>query len=408
VLAVGALALAAAALGAVLLAGGASHRKRPAQALTSTSSSLSITSATSVTRSTAPTPPALAGPPAQSPPAEPLLGINVNRLFNARTYSAAAIDQQLTALRGTGARVARSDAFWEASEPSAPLGGVHRYDWSFDDGIAGALAAHGLTWLPIIDYSAPWAQSLRGVDHSAPTSAGDYGAYAGALAARYGPHGSFWRAHPELTPAPVETYEVWNEPDNPTFWRPAPDARRYGELYLSARDAITALDPGARVIIGGLTNPQGFLPALLRSHPDLRGHIDGVAIHPYGFPLDGVLARVRGARRTLRALGLGGIPLYVTEFGWTTHPQSALDFLAESERPAAIEGTMADLGHLDCGVVAALLYTWVTPERNPADKEDWFGIHPPGGGPSPDTAAFAAALRRAAGPAPEVNLCGGP
>ena len=130
-----------------------------------------------------------------APPSQ-VFGINVNRLFNDLTYTQAHIDAQLAAVRATGATVARSDALWEAAEPHAPAGGRHRYDWSFDDQIAGSLAAHGLTWLPIIDYTAPWAQSVSGQDHSPPRSDADYAAYAGAFAARYGSGGTFWRAHP--------------------------------------------------------------------------------------------------------------------------------------------------------------------------------------------------------------------
>ena len=121
--------------------------------------------------------------PALPAPAGQVFGINVNRLFNDLTYTQAQIDAQLAAVRATGATVARSDALWEAAEPHAPVDGRHRYDWSFDDQIAGSLAAHGLTWLPIIDYTAPWAQSVSGQDHSPPRSDADYAAYAAAFAA---------------------------------------------------------------------------------------------------------------------------------------------------------------------------------------------------------------------------------
>src|SRR5205085_2255441 len=91
-----------------------------------------------------PTGPPPGGPPAKPPIAAEQFGASVNRLFNDRAYGAEAIDAQLSALRATGATLARSDAFWEATEPSAPMAGVHLYAWTFDDEIAGALAAHGL------------------------------------------------------------------------------------------------------------------------------------------------------------------------------------------------------------------------------------------------------------------------
>jgi hypothetical protein len=332
-------------------------------------------------------------------PAGELFGINVNRLFNDLTYSQAQIDAQLAAVKATGATVARSDALWEATEPHAPTDGRHRYNWSFDDQIAGSLAAHGLTWLPIIDYTAPWAQSAAGQDHSPPRSFADYAAYAGAFAARYGSGGAFWRAHPGLAPLPVTAIEIWNEPDNPEFWTPAPDAGAYARLYLAARASIDAAEPAIRVLVGGLTNAPVFLPAMVRAVAQLRGHVDGVALHPYGNPAV-VLARVRGARAALVSVGMGAVPLYVTEFGWTTQPAGAINYAPAARRPADIEGVLQALGHLNCGLAATLLYTWVTPERTATDGQDWYGIANPTD-PSlatPDTAAFTAGLRAAAAP----------
>ena len=315
------------------------------------------------------------------------------------TYDQAQIDAQLAAVKATGATVARSDAFWEAAEPHAPVKGRHQYDWSFDDQVAGSLAAHGLTWLPIIDYTAPWAQSVSGQDHSPPRSAADYAAYAAAFAARYGSGGAFWSAHPGLAPAPVTAIEIWNEPDNPEFWVPGPDAAAYARLYLEARAAIDAANPATRVLVGGLTNASVFLPAMARADPQLRGHVDGVALHPYGNPAV-VLARVRGARAALVSAGMGTVPLYVTEFGWTTQPPGAINHAPASRRPADIQSVLQALGHLDCGLAATLLYTWVTPERDATDGQDWYGIANPAdpGAATPDTQAFTAGLRAAVAP----------
>ncbi|HEV3128238.1 MAG TPA: hypothetical protein VGY32_04605 [Solirubrobacteraceae bacterium] len=346
--------------------------------------------------------------PRTTPPPSPAseqFGANTGLLFNSRLYPPAQIAAQLQALRQAGATVSRADAPWETAEPAPPSGGTHRYSWAFDDTIAGSLAAQGLRWLPIIDYSAPWAQSVPGQDHSPPSSPADYAAYAAALAGRYGPGGSFWRGHPELPPQPVDTYEIWNEPDNTSFWKPAPNPAVYADLYQRSRDAIASLQPAAHVIVGGLTHPTEFLPALLAAAPGLRGHVDGVAIHPYGATPAAVLGRARDARTVLRSLGLYDVPLYVTEFGWTTKPPGALDYLPARLRPAYIEQTLAALGHTNCGVSAVMLYAWVTPERNPPDSQDWFGIHPPGGGSPPDTTAFVRGLSAAGSPAPPQAVC---
>ncbi len=403
-----AAAVAAAVVAVVLTtrSGGSSSSsssQRPSiPAVTSTSTPGAPTSTSPA--ASAPTGP---GPPATPPPARQEFGVNVNRLFNDRTYGPRQIDQQLHALKATGATVARSDALWEATEPTAPVDGVHHYDWSFDDSIAAALASHGLRWLPIIDYSAPWAQSVAGVDHSPPSSPADYAAYAGALASRYGVGGSFWREHPELPAEPVLVWEIWNEPDNPTFWSPKPDVTRYAALYEQARNAILGFEPTAAVIVGGLTNPVVFIPALLTVAPDLRGHIDGIGLHPYGIDPSGVLSNVTKAQQVMAAAGIGDVPLYITELGWTTHPPSNPNYLPESKRPTYLRQTLGELGRLRCGLAATIVYTWVTPEHNRADGQDWFGIHGPNGAGTPDSAAFAAAIRTASGRASRPCPSGG-
>jgi polysaccharide biosynthesis protein PslG len=392
-----ALGIAVAVAFALRSTGGSARRNAPA-----TSGSHSTATGTGSSSPAS----ASAGPVAQPAPATESFGVNLNDLFNGAGYSPRQIDAQLAAVRATGATVARSDALWEASEPAAPRAGVHSYSWGFDDSIAGSLAADGLRWFPIIDYTAPWAQSIPGQDHSPPRSASDYAAYAAAFAARYGSGGSFWRAHPELRAEPVDTYEIWNEPDNQQFWVPAPDAAAYANLYLRARDTITAVDPTARVIVGGITHPEAFLPEMLRARPDLVGHIDGVAIHPYGPNPFVVLARVRGARSVLASLGLATVPIYVSEFGWTTRPPGVFGWASERVRPGYISSTVTALGETNCGIAAVQLYTWVTPQLDPTNKEDWYGIHPPRGGSSRDTDALAASLQAVSHTPGRVRLCG--
>jgi hypothetical protein len=203
----------------------------------------------------------------------------------------------------------------------------------------------------------------------------------------------------------VGAIEIWNEPDNGEFWAPGPNVAAYAQLYLDARAAIDAAHPGIRVVIGGLTAPGTSLPAMVQAVPELAGHVDGVAIHPYGRP-GLVVLRVRGARAALVKLGMGAVPLYVTEFGWTTQPPGAVGYGPAAQRPAYIIDVLTTLGHLQCGLAATVLYTWVTPQRNPADPQDWYGIANPAdpSAGTPDTAAFAAGLRSAgqppAGPTP--------
>jgi len=169
--------------------------------------------------------------------------------------------------------------------------------------------------------------------------------------------------------------------------------------------ASRCVEAGAHVIVGGLTRPASFLAQMVSARPQLRTGLDGVAIHPYGADPSVVLGKVRAARATLDSLRLQAVPLYVTEFGWTTHPAGALNFAPEARRPGYIYATVTGLGHTDCGIAATIMYTWVTQERNPGDHESWYGISPPGGCTSSDVAAFASALRAATAPGQRVSRC---
>lgn len=388
------LAVAAVVVLILILASGSRPRvPRPSGTGSSTSATTGPGRPGGTTVPTPATPPQ----PARAAPVGEEFGANVNLLFNGHGPPAATIAAQLTALRATGATLARSDAFWEASEPTAPVGSRHDFAWAFDDQIAAALATAGLRWLPVLDYSAPWAQSIAGQDHSPPRSDAEYAAYAEAFAARYGPDGAFWAQHPELARLPVQTFEIWNEPDNGTFWTPQPDASAYASMYMAARAAIDTVDPSARVIIGGLTKLPRFLPAMLAAVPSLRNHVDGVGVHPYGSPAV-ALSRVQAARAALRLLGMADVPLYATEFGWTTRYPGALDYVPAARRPLYIARTMAELDHGRCGLAAALIYTWYSPEQSPADSQQWYGISGLTGSGTPDTKALALGLRAAAAP----------
>src|SRR5260370_39765172 len=104
----------------------------------------------------------------------------------------------------------------------------------------------------------------------------------------------------------------------------------------------------------------------------------------------------------VEAAGLGAaLPLYVTEVWCSTSPLGALHCARAAVRPGYIVTTLGDLAHTDCGVAAALLYTWITPGRDRFNGEDWFGIS----GSTADVDALAAAVAAAARPAPTLHVC---
>ncbi|MGZ4201083.1 MAG: GH39 family glycosyl hydrolase [Thermoleophilaceae bacterium] len=317
-------------------------------------------------------------------------GVNADRMLNDQRPSA--WDDQLQAIAATGIRVVRSDAFWADAEPGPPLLGiVHQWNWTGLDQRAAALSRAGLRWLPVLDYGTPWAESHPTPDdHSPPSHAADFGAYAQAFAKRYGPGGDFWSSHPELTPLPVTTYEIWNEPNRSDFWAPRPDPGGYADLYSAARAAIRQVEPGAQVIVGGLANsdPVGFIRGLYSAG---IGDVDGVGLHPYARDVPGVLATLALVRAALAP----GTPIYVTETGWPTRGMAeGAGGLPDATRGGDLALLADALARSDCGVRDMVVYSWVTAQSDPNDAGDWFGIAGKDGSATASSRAYAAAIRR--------------
>lgn len=325
--------------------------------------------------------------------------------------------------------VVRADAPWGAVQPTAADGASQLFDWRALDSLEHSLASEGLRWLPVIDYSAPWAASRRLASgapnlQSAPVDDRAFARFAAAVAARYGPGGPFWRAHPGLREIPVTAVEIWNEENTAFAWAPRPDARAYLKLYAAARSSIHALTPSTEVLVGGLSDPAWpFIDQLYSAGGERRDLFDGVAIHPYGATVGYALENVVLAREALDAHSDFNTPLDVTEFGWPSISRAATQrglrppsksngppFISDPQRASRVATITRTLARSDCGVERILPDTWVTRERNPDNPEDWFGLVGAGGVPSATAIAYRntlGLLLRSAAPAHAANrLCG--
>jgi hypothetical protein len=263
----------------------------------------------------------------------------------------------LQAMGAGGLSFVRVDASWGGVEPVAPVAGVHHYVWAVYDLWVADLARNGLRWYPMLGYSAPWASSAAGAPFAPPADDANFAAFVAAFAARYGTGGSFWAAHPDLPPYATTVYGIWNEPSNDHFWT-GPDATpaRYMSLYLAARAAIHAVDPGARVATAGLLDSgtvdgAAYLRAMLDSAPGARNQIDAVGWHPYVGDVTQVLASVTRARRTLEQYGLGSVPIEISEVG--LHSSFGLAQRAQWVRDLAVKLPNAGLG-----VSRLMPYVW--------------------------------------------------
>jgi hypothetical protein len=199
------------------------------------------------------------------------------------------------------------------------------YDWSRYDSIVGQAAKNAIRVLATVYSSPTWAE---------PTPEypplGDrlpqFEDFARAAVRRYGSDGIFWKQNPNTPKLPIVDWQLWNEPNSPLFWKPAPDVGDYLALLRGFDSAVSAEDPAARIMLGGLfPTPRGgidmpeFITALYRGGG--KGLFDAAALHPYAADPVDALASVEQARAVLDRVGDPEARLWITEIGWASGGQ---------------------------------------------------------------------------------------
>ena len=159
---------------------------------------------------------------------------------------------------------------------------------------------------------------------------------------RYGPGGSFWTEHPELTPHPIRIWQIWNE-ENFKYFAARPSPSQYGKLVVESFRDLRSADPGAQIVLGGLfIRPKGgnekpragrikrayfaadFLEQMYKTTPGVRGKFVAIALHPYSYSYRQLTPEVEEVRTTLRRVHDPGRALWLTELGWSSgNPTSA-------------------------------------------------------------------------------------
>lgn len=198
----------------------------------------------------------------------------------------------------------REDFHWHRVQPRPDM-----WDWTFTDAAMRALLSRNINVLGVLGPSVGWATPHSGdvandVSYYAPDTAA-FVEYARGVVTRYRRYVHHW--------------EIWNEPDHPVFWRPAPDPAAYTDMLIRTAKVIREVDPGAQILIGGF-NP--FDSTFVRSVAAYGGwdSFDILAIHPYVNPYSPEDGNLAAAADGVRALSqqFGAKPIWVTELGWAS------------------------------------------------------------------------------------------
>ncbi len=307
-----------------------------------------------------------------------ILGVNIHLLRD---------EPALDLAHAAGFRFVRMDLLWSNAERRG------RFRFFAYDLLLRQLEARGMSVLWILDYGHP--------DHGGgvPRSAEDIAAFsrfAEAVATHY-------RGR-------KVQYEIWNEPNNPQFWAPSPNAAEYAVLLREALIAIRRADPSAIVSSGGISNLDvSYLGRVLDR--SLASMLTAISVHPYPKNRPEAMIPAYSAMQSWIEEELGGaIQVWVSEWGYSSTLSSAnSDFNGHGDRDRMRQAHLAVREILtlwNLGFSRAVWYDLRDDGNDPANPEHNYGLLDSSGHEKPAMHAVryllnSAATRKSAGIFPE-------
>jgi Glycosyl hydrolase catalytic core len=235
-------------------------------------------------------------------------------------------DQDLQGMAAARVRTNRFVLKWGWVQPSQGS-----FDWGSPDRFIGRLASHGIRAVPAVWGNPDWvAGSASTPPIGGPVAEQAWRVFLKALVDRYGPGGSYWatgyrqRYGAGATPLPIQSWQIWNEPNLRKFFAPEPSPGKYARLVQISHNAIKSRDPQARIVLAGMPgtgdmSAWNFLSSLY-SVTGIKSYFDAVALHPYAPTLDRQRLVIQRVRAVMTNRADGATPLWLTELAWGSAP----------------------------------------------------------------------------------------
>jgi len=176
-------------------------------------------------------------------------------------YTLEGVRRSAALMKEAGVGFVRFDFLWEDIEPIPGQFNFEKYD-----AIVNALAQQHIRVLGILAYTPPW--SGQPWNHSPHPVL--YSQYA--------------RQVVEHFRGRVEHWQIWHEPDNPSFWHPQDRMQAYTELLRYTYPILKEVSPESTIVLGGMSKslPMGLKELYARGG---RNAFDALSIHPFANPL---------------------------------------------------------------------------------------------------------------------------
>jgi hypothetical protein len=306
-------------------------------------------------------------------------------------------DAQLMARAGI--RDARFQVNWGLVQPTRDS----PYRWTASDAGVAELAARGIRALPMLTGTPSWvAKTPIKPPTALPLGRRLWPPFVRAAVERYGPGGGFWKQHPDLPYLPIRSWEVWNEPNLPFFFKSRSPVRDYLRLLRVSSRAIRSVGPRERVVLAGLgpgllagqVPAPKFLAALYRH--GAKRTFDIVADHPYAAAVkgrNGVARQLERLRKVMRAHH-DRAAIWVNELGWSSGriKGNGLEVGSAGRQARLLARSFHFIvGHAHrLGITKLMWYDWRDPPRSHPDCRGCldFGLRRNDERPKPALRAF--------------------
>jgi hypothetical protein len=174
-------------------------------------------------------------------------------------------------------------------------------------------------------------------------------------------------------------WQIWNEPNISYYW-PQPFAHTYVPLLRLADQAIKHADPGAKVVLGALTNFAWRSLGQVYAIPGARSLFDVVAINGFTKQPANVILYMQFMRRAMSHEHDGQKPLLATEVSWPSaqgKTNQRFDFNTTQAGQAHDIAALLPLIGADrvaLHLIGFYYYTWVGVEKRRAGAFSFSGL----------------------------------
>jgi len=236
--------------------------------------------------------------PALPNPEQSYFGLNGTKVFHIPGEMHTTVETRIAWMKEAGVAWDRADWWWHVIEPEQG-----RFDFSVPDRVADFMEDRGIQIYPILCYGASWWK-----DRTAPLSDEDFehfASYVFQTMSHYKGRFPFW--------------SVWNEPNIPDFWKPAPKVEDYARLLQKTREAARRADPEA-LLCAPVIAPLGSWDKKFTVSLYQMGAADWFDIFDYHYyrsyaPEAEVPAELADIRAVMCRFGDGKKPVWISETG---------------------------------------------------------------------------------------------